>query len=537
MQNRISLNSIQDFGYNRFNRSHSIIGSYNAGLVYPLGCFDVPIGTTIQGAVDAFMRSSALVDPSFLDADINIGHYFVSYEAIDRFYRQRCQAFKGDSTNVPLPTFSAGGYLGEAGSVSMSDVRSAVVKRFGPGSLADHLGFGLEDDLFEGLADDGSQTAFAVRSSPSLPIAPFAAYQMIIDRFFRNHRVFDAERTRRILDRLFPNFVTVSTSWDFLDFYSLGQTSNSDVEELFELKYAQWEPDYFTTARPTAGGPDVGIPQGEDATIHNLLDAMLLQKVADMLERGGYSYNDFARIIYGVDPGDEIAEYPIFLGGGSQPLQISTVVNQSYSENPSAALGTQAGNVNGYIRPNETGFSRRFDRAGVYIPCMWIRPQTYYTSGISPIFYKTSIGDSLIPQLADMQDAPIYVSELSASTGTLFDGNGDISSDSAIAATDPYNLESRVFGYKDRYEEYRTTPNRIVGEMRTTRTGWYLAHRFSSYDPSTVPMVGEEFLLQNIREYRPWVYTSKDVDHFFGRIHLSFANAVPLPQVSKPYVW
>lgn len=530
MQRNVNLNSIQNFGYNRFNRSHSIIGSYNAGYVYPLGCFDVPVGATIQGAVDAFMRSSALVDPSFLDADINIGHYFVSYEAIDRFYRQRCQAFKGDSTNVPLPTFIAGGLTIASGAEPFQDARILFLKRFGPGSLADHLGFGLNDDIYQ--FDEGESTDLdpVIRASPALPIAPFAAYQMIIDRFFRNHRLFDAERTRRILDVLFPHFATTQVEFEGEEFYSRAASSNTNVEELFSLQQAQWEPDYFTTARPTVGGPDVGIPQGDDATIHNLLDAMLLQKVADMLERGGYSYNDYCRILYGVNPGDESAEYPIFLGGGSQPLQISTVVNQSYSDQPESALGTQAGNVNAYIRPNETGFSHRFDRAGIYMPCMWIRPQTYYKSGVSSIFFKKEIGDSLIPQLADMQDAPIYVNELSASASELFDGTYDMSDESK-------SLENGVFGYKDRYEEYRTTPNRIVGEMRTTRTGWYLAHEFLSSSSSSSPYISQNFLLQNIEDYKPWVYTAPDVDHFFGRIHLSFANVVPIPQVSKPYVW
>lgn len=535
MQRNVNLNSIQDFGYNRFNRSHSIIGSYNAGFVYPLGCFDVPIGGTIQAAVDAFMRSSALVDPSFLDADINIGHYFVSYEAIDRFYRQRCQAFKGDSTNVPLPTFKVTNDVGD--SVSNLEVIDAFNKRLGPGSLADHLGFGVEDDV-----DRDGTDLVGLADIRSLPIAPFAAYQMIIDRFFRNHRIFDSERTRRLLDRVFPAYANVQFDIPMSEFYELigydGSESESTltqefINEMMSLQLAQWEPDYFTTARPTAGGPDIGIPQGADATVHNLLDAMLLQKVADMLERGGYSYNDFARIIYGVDPGDESAEYPIFLGGGSQPLQVSTVVNQSYSESPSSALGTQAGNVNAYIRSNETGCSCRMDRAGIYMPCIWIRPQTYYTSGVSPIFFKTSLGDSLIPQLADMQDAPIYLSELRLLASKFMQGIPE----SGMGDPDyaGYDLQSGVFGYKDRYEEYRTTPNRIVGEMRTTRTGWYLAHEIDQ--TQSAPLISKNFLLQRITDYRPWVYTSPNTDHFFGRIHLSFANVVPLPQVSKPYVW
>lgn len=517
----VKFNSMQDFGYNRFSRGHSVIGSYNAGAVYPLGCFDVPMGATISNNLDIFARSSALGDPSFLDCDVSVGHYFVSYEAMDHWFKIRCQKFKGTLQDQPLFQLF----------ISADTPLEEVQKIFGPGTLADHLGFGIrsKDNIQGTLGED-----------IYLPLGPFIAYQMIIDRFFRNSRLQNVERTKEAVLNFFSKLNISSVEF--------GEATFSDIG-MYNLQYYNFEPDYFTSSRPESGGPDIKIPGfdhltgvaklaspaaliptaslatgavqlGEDlsgATIHNLLDRMLLQKVADMLERGGYSYNDYARILYGVQPGDESAEYPIFLSGGNAPLQVSTVVNQTQSSSqpdPAVALGSQAGNVSAYLN-KDNSFTRRFDRPGIYIPCLWIRPSTYYQSGISPIWFQNTLGSKLIPQLADMQDAPIYACELDSSVDSL--------------AYDFF--EKPVFGYKDRYQEYRTTPNRIVGEMRNKRVGWYMARNI------VTRCISPEFLDSSNLKYTPWVVTSSSVDHFFCRIHHNFWNSVPLPATSRPYVW
>lgn len=512
-----AFNSMQDFGYNRFNRNHAVLGSYNAGIVYPLGCFDVPMGATISNDLDLFARSSALGDPSFLDADVSVGHYFVSYEAMDHFFRKRCQLFKGSLADQQLFTLSI-----------PSGTSLAVLKTIlGSGTLADHLGFGVDDS-----APATGNTTVDI----NIPFGPFLAYQMIIDRFFRNSRLQNVERTKDAIWEMFPSPEIVTCSF---------QHSSISKNELLMLRYANFEPDYFTTARAEAGGTPIKIPgfdlltssvvasgesvpsypsenyedllkELENANIHNLLDRMLLQKVADMLERGGYSYNDFGRILYHVTPSDESAEYPVFLGGASAPLQVSPVVNQTAmaEPDPSTALGSQAGNVSAYLRSDD-GFTRRFDRAGLYIPCMWIRPQTYYQSGLSPVWFQKTLGSKLIPQLADMQDAPIYTCELAAS----------------LASVDQLYGNPGVFGYKDRYQEYRTTPNRVVGEMRSQRVGWYIPRGIRSM------VISDDFLLQDHIKYTPWVVTDNKVDHFFVRVHHRLSNTVPLPAVSRPYVW
>jgi len=494
--NRGQFNSIQDFGYNRFGRSHSVLGSYNMGLAYPIGCFDVPAGATLGNDLDVFIRSSALVNPAFLDADISVGHYFVSYEAIDNFYRLRCQQFKGNVADQPLLTATFPG----------GNKRSLMNRFFGPNSLADHLGFGVTP--IQG--SDGNWDRVL-----TLPFAPFLAYQMIIDRFFRNSHIYDVERTKKMTLQLFPNLATTDYKVLFSEF-------DGQIEDLFNLQYVLYEPDYFTTARPEAGGANVLIPgsQGETTgTIHELLDAMLLQKVRDMIERGGYSYNDYLRVIYNTELHDEISEYPVFLGGASSPLQVSTVTASTIGFNSAtdevSLPGDQAGTVSAYVRGDDK-FVRRFDRAGLYIPMMWIRPVAYYPTGISPVFQHNSLGTMLIPQFADMTDEPIFQSEVIAQ----------------LASLQQNPVSGSVFGYKDRYNEYRTTPNRVVGDMRTTNASWYVGRDFGS-DPAITP----SFVTMSNANYAPWVDTKKSVNHFQARIHQNFWNTVPLPQTSKPYVW
>lgn len=501
--NQQKFNSIQEFGYNRFRVPHSTLASYNMGIAYPLGFVPVPMGASVRNSIEAFMRSSALVDPSFLDADINIGHYFVSYEAMDPYYKIRTQNFKGAAQDQAVPA------------LTMDDqVNLDVIGKYlAPGQLLDHLGFGVDWS-----ADPDSNTfdkAFVISAYPIL------AYNMIVDRFFRNSRLQDVELTRKFCLAKFASASLPTLSFeDFLQQDAVAVAPRI----LTELQYINYEPDYFTTARPIQSGVAVPIPEGDNATIPNLLDAMLMQKVADMIERGGYSYNDYARILYGVTPDETSVDYPIFLGGSSSPLQVSTVVNQLGAVGTVPEfdpLGAEAGRVTGFLGQGN-GFERRFLRAGIYMPIMWIRPKSYYRSGFSAFFKETTIGSQLLPQLADLQDAPIYHGELTAPIQNVLGGYA----------------QEQVFGFKDRYQEYRSIPNRVVGELRQDRTGWYITRGLPDGTGGTgSAIVNGSFISQNNIVYSPWVVTDEKKDHFFARVEQQMELTLPLPQTSKPYVW
>ncbi|UPW41676.1 major capsid protein [Peromfec virus RodF8_22] len=501
MKNTGNISSLQPIGYTKSNLRHSILGSYNMGIAYPLIWDSVKIGTTIHNDIDSFARSGALADPSFLDCDISIGHYFVPFNAIDPLYRSRCQTFKGQLYDAPLLNTPINKSILLASSTQLNP-------SFVPGSLADHLGFSV-------VAEDTSSA-----SAGYISAAPFLAYHLIMDHFFTNSRLQDSMYTRKWIDANVPALGLTTPELGngvFRDHQPLDQKpawrdDDSDpIHNFFALRYVNYEPDYFTTARPTPGGADVAIPT---TNIHALLDNMLIQKVADMLNKGGYSYNDYVRVIYGITDIDSEVLDPVFLSGSSGPLQVSTVVNQT-----SDGLGDQGGMVTGNSG-SSNGFTHTFTTDGIYMALMFIRPKSYYTEGIQKQFREVSMSNTLIPEFSDLSNEPILISELRGAPSYFI-------SDYAYHSS----LSLGVFGYTDRYEQFRTRTNRVRGEMRTTRKGWYIAREFN--DVSITP----NFISQKNIVYSPWVVTSSDTDHFYIRSFMNYQRTQLLPVVSRPYVW
>lgn len=511
MKKQSTMDSLQPFGYNRFNLHHSVLGSYNFGKAYPIGWRRVKVGDTIHNNIEAFMRSSALGDPSFLDAEISIGHYFVPYACFDPLYRSRCARFKGTGSDQRLPFVSCTEIY-----VRNQEERT-VTTIFKPGSLMDHLGLSIRD-----LPEDASSPTPS--GYVNFDLSPIAAYHIIMDKFFTNSKLQNAMFTREYLTQKLA--ATMNTQGIYITDL-LGEQDSPNAEPVwnvplgdslvnanfFALRYVNQLPDYFTTSRPTASGPNITIPGTADApgTIHELLDAMIKQKVGDKLQRGGYSYDDYIRVLFGISGVENESNDPIFLGGSSGPLQVSTVVNTADE------LGAQGGNVSGSSR-YDNGFTHTFAAEGIYMPILFIRPSTYYNGGVLPEWRQTSIASRVIPEMADLSDDAVLQSEVSAS---------------ALAFCQDYipTLNPSVFGYKDRYEEQRTAWNRVVGELHTTRTGWYI--ETDKYTGS----VSNQFISSERLRYTPWLVQDKTVDHFFARIYQDLEITSLLPVVSKPWVW
>lgn len=523
--------SLQTFGYTKNNLSHSLLASMNIGIAYPVLCEDVPAGATISNSSDIFARSAALVDPAFLDCDISVAHYFVSYESIDPRYKLRCRNFKRNQTDVTTPTMTVeyGRLYWDA---TLPLEQRAIRPDFAPKSLLDYLGFSLTASLQKDpLLED--QTI-------NLNAYPIFAYHSIIDKFYTNSKFQDpAFMQTAIIELLTGSSNSASTGNSIVKnpVFSLGQLLQvmEDVDSEAQLasyynplalRPLNFEPDYFTKARTEAGSADVYLPGTSEntspATVRNLLTAELIQKVGDMLYYGGYSYNDYLQTLSLTSPRDVSADEPIFLAGKSSPLQVSTVVSQAATEG--ATLGQQGGNTFGYIESGDY-FSYTPDRPGLLVSIVFIRPSTYYTKGISRLFAKRSLGSMLIPQLADVPGNTIKRYELT--------GNIDEFSQ---------NDDAPVFGFTDRYEEYRTRHNRVVGELRTTRQGWFIPRLVKDY-----PVAGKPFIQMNALSeteqvdqnfaYSPWVYQKFNEDHFFLRIHHNLQLTCLIPQYQRAYVW
>lgn len=508
-----TFNSRQSFGYNKFNRSHRHFTSMNLSYAYPVRVSEVVPGETLSENIDCFVRMLPFVNPAFADVDLEIAHYFVSWNAIDPHYSIRVSQFEGENKNPQLLSVQWGG--------TNAGVATGL---FRAGSLGDYMG-----------CYAGSVFNLPANTSFTAPIGAFLAYHMIIDRYYRNPHLSDVEATRKVIREAFPDWKKAVVRDDVFTDIWREHSDDSDGFAFWKPALVNWAPDYFTTARPTANGAKLSIPgldqssletafaqvSGGDfsaaasdvstqATIPALWDAELMQKVITMLEHGGYSYFDYMKVLYGVDlnQSEYEDEYPVFLGGSSRPLSVDTVnqVTPNATSSDGSGLGTQAGQATAYNSNN--GFSRRFSKAGFVISLAILRPQVAYLSGISPMFRRLTLGDQLIPALADLSDQPVMLSEL----------KGDrVVSDS-------------VFGYTDRYNEYRTQFNRASGSLRTTDSDWIMSR---SVGDGTV----SDDWVKARASYAPFQITDESVQHFFARCHIQEEATLPLPYKPRPYVW
>lgn len=521
-----NASSIQHFGLNRFPQSHSFGFDANMGVLLPVCWEECAPGTVIDNEVDLFSRSSPLVDPAFLDADISVGHYFVSFEAMDPQYKTRAQDFKGTLENVGTPSVSLWtGNIDDLYTVHGLAASGTKVNIFERGELLDRLGFSVPS-----VPKSDSNLTF------SLNVYPLVAYHMIADWFFRNGRIQNRYRTSQMMKQLFSGLPTsessIKTSAQFQDAFSAVDNrfqthfgfGRTYPNALFEFESVNFEPDYFTTARPSASSVEVYLP-GTDknsapATVHSLLDAELIQKVSDMLYRdGGYSYNDYVRVLFGFDPGEQETENAIYLGGTTRPLQVSTVVQQSVGSD-SEPLGTQAGNVSAYISGSNR-IRKVCSRGGIYMALAWIRPKVYYATGIDRRFDLKTLGEQIVPQLADASNEPLYQFELN---GSLYE-----------FSRQPENRQ--IFGYMDRYEYFRTRVNRLAGSFVSSRSSWFQTRNFSRL-PAQSLTINQEFLnMRNQVNYTPWYVTDSNEPHFFIRAHNDLVVSHLLPLKSHPYAW
>lgn len=505
----LPISSRQPIGYTKQNLQHSRLSSYNLGKIYPIVWDEVDVGDTIHNNVDAFLRSSALSSPAFLDIDISVAHYFVPYNCIDPLYEIRCQRYKGslEDSRTPRIAFGPNYVTSNTSSSSLDDLYPA----FKPGSLMDHLGCQITKC---------SATPPGTPHYTSMNLYPILTYHSIVDEFYTNTRLQNSQYVRNwVLENLVPLGNNPQVAYSAI---SGGQRvemepqwvadKNATSKNFLALRRINFEPDYFTSATREKGGKDIAL--STVSNVRELLDAELQQKVIDMLYNGGYSYNDYVRVILGVENINQEAHDPIFLGGSSGPLQVSTVT--ATGENLADQAATAAGGAG-----LDNSFTHTFTAAGVYMAVMFLRPATYYNKGVDVRLARLTLGDRLNPLLSDLSKSPITISEMS-------NDYKDFLLDRVTEAD-----AKDIFGYKDRYEEYRTRYNTVHGEFRTTRENWYLPRVISDTE------ISSNFIqmTENNTSYAPWNITAHNIDHFFGRLYFDMYTVRRLPARPYPYAW
>ncbi len=255
------------------------------------------------------------------------------------------------------------------------------------------------------------------------------------------------------------------------------------------------------------------------ATINQLRQSFQIQKLLERDARGGTRYTEIIRSHFGVVSPDARLQRPEYLGGGSTPVSINPVP-QTSATGLTAGTSPQ-GNLAafGTALAYNHGFTYAATEHGVLIGLVSVRADLTYQQGLPRMWSRSTRYDFYFPAFATLGEQAVLNKEIYCQ-GTAADND--------------------VFGYQERWAEYRYKPSQITGLFRSTAAGtldaWHLAQRFgtlptlnATFIQETPPVDrvvaigaaanGKQFLFDaffNVRQARPMPMYSVPglIDHF-----------------------
>lgn len=198
-------------------------------------------------------------------------------------------------------------------------------------------------------------------------------------------------------------------------------------------------------------------------SIRDLRQSSALQRYAERSLKYGNRYEEFIAREFGISPRDSRIQRPEYIGGGSGILNISEVLQTA--ESTDTGVGTMRGHGIGAISQRRIRF--KSVEHGIIIGLLSIRPKSVYTQGVEREFLKRSRLDFFTPELANIGMQEVLTQELYA---------------------DATNA-GHIFGYSDRYQEYRYHKPLVTGEFRGNLSFWNMARVFKNQ-----PELNDEFI-------------------------------------------
>jgi len=245
------------------------------------------------------------------------------------------------------------------------------------------------------------------------------------------------------------------------------------------------------------------------ATINSLRQAFQLQKLYERDARGGTRYTEIVRSHFSVISPDARLQRPEYLGGTSARVDLTSVTQTgatgTYTPNPLGTLGAV-----GTITVKGAGFTKSFTEHCVIIGLLSVRSDLTYQQGMPRMFSRKSRFDFYFPALAHLGEQSVLNKEIFAD-GTA---NDDL-----------------VFGYQERWAEYRYFPSKITGQMRSSYTtpldAWHLSQEFA-----TLPTLSPAFIEENPPMERILAVTTGP--DFIMDSFIEARTARPMPVYSVP---
>ena len=156
------------------------------------------------------------------------------------------------------------------------------------------------------------------------------------------------------------------------------------------------------------------------STINSIRQSFQIQRLLERDARGGTRYTEIIRSHFGVISPDARLQRPEYLGGGSAPIIVNPVAQNSASgaSGTDTPLGTLGAVGTGLASGH--GFATSFVEHGVIIGLASIRADLTYQQGMHKMFSRSTRYDFFFPVLSHLGEQAILNKEIYA-TGTSTD--------------------------------------------------------------------------------------------------------------------
>lgn len=253
------------------------------------------------------------------------------------------------------------------------------------------------------------------------------------------------------------------------------------------------------------------LTQATASTINQIRQAFQIQKLLERDARGGTRYTEIVRAHFGVLSPDARLQRPEYLGGGSTPVNISEIAQTQRTDADQTPLGTLA--AKGTVVAHQHGFTQSFTEHGYVIGLASVRADLTYQQGLRKMWSRSTKYDFYWPVFSHLGEQAVLNKEI------YIRGN---------AADDD------VFGYQERWAEYRYNPSEITGLMKSTAAGtldgWHLSQRFLA-----LPTLSAGFIVDTPPVDRVVaVGAEANGQQFIADMFFDNRAARPLPMYSVP---
>ena len=520
----------------KFDRSHVYKTTFNSGKLIPVFVDEVLPGDTTRISVNYFARLATPIKPIMDNIYLDWFFFFVPNRLVWEHWQNFCfeQEDPDDSTDYVIPTVSAS-----------TSVENSLI-----GSLWDY--FGLPINTTNNLS--------------GINALPFRGVYLIYNEWFRDENLQKSVKivkgdanlvidTSRLSEQ--PSWVVNSSSTDAYpgfacpprgkrhDYFtsalpwtqkgpgvSVGLAGTAPVLSTKSVSTNYLSPNityrgsvgiqsgHMNIINPNGGATtDIGmklddfglyanLDESDIFTINSLRTAFQMQKFYERLARGGSRYTEVLRSFFGVVSPDARLQRPEFLGSFTKMVNVNPIAQTSATDDTSPQ-----GNLSAYgvTAAKFHGFTKSFVEHGYIFGFVCARADLTYQQGINKMWLRSTVYDFYWPTFAHLGEQAIELREIYAQGS---------------------KADKTVFGYQERYAEYRYKPSQITGKFRSSITGgtldkWHLSQFFKN-----APTLNEEFIIEKPPIDRIIAVPSEP--EFLLDVGFRYTTVRPMPMFGTP---